>query len=592
MRRLVWQIFPSFLLLILLCLVAVSWFTSRSLREFHVERTAADLEARARLVAEQLRHFPVGTDAALDALSKQLGELTGTRITIVLDSGRVVGETSEDPARMESHAGRPEIAPALTGRVGTSIRFSRTLQKEMMYVAVPVASPVAGAVRAALPLDAIDLTLRELYLRMVLGGVGVAILAALISLAIARRISRPLEEMRLGAARFAAGAFDQRLAVGGSAELHALAEAMNRMAVELDARMRTVLLQRNEQEAVLASMVEGVLAVDAEERILRLNRAAADLLRVDPQQVQGRHIQEVIRKIDLQRFVARALASPLPVEGDIVLREQEEQRFLQAHGAPLRNAEGKEIGALVVLNDVTRLRRLETIRRDFVANVSHELKTPITAIKGFVETLQDGALESPEDARRFLAIIIRQADRLNAIVEDLLDLSRIEQYGEGNEIPLQLAPLDPILRGAIQATAIQAAAKEIRIEVDSPPGLQARIDPSLLEQAVINLVDNAVKYSDPGGRVRLEAEPAGDELLIRVRDWGCGIERQHLPRLFERFYRVDRARSRKQGGTGLGLAIVKHIAQAHGGRVSVQSTPGQGCVFVIHLPALRTLIQS
>jgi two-component system phosphate regulon sensor histidine kinase PhoR len=362
---------------------------------------------------------------------------------------------------------------------------------------------------------------------------------------------------------------------------------MNQMAAHLDDRIRTVLRQRNEQEAVLASMVEGVLAVDLEERILRLNRAAGRLLGVRPEQAEGRRIQEVVRKADLQRFVARALANREPVEGDIVLRDAEEgERFLQAHGTVLRGAQGQEIGALIVLNDVTRLRRLETLRRDFVANVSHELKTPITAIKGFVETLLDGAVADPDDAQRFLQIITRQADRLNAIIDDLLDLSRIEQEAEKGGIPLARGALRPVLEAAVQACSMSAREKPLQIVLHCSGELAAQINAPLLEQAIVNLLTNAIKYSEPAGRVVVDAAQFGDKVMVKVQDWGCGISPEHLPRLFERFYRVDKARSRKQGGTGLGLAIVKHIVQSHGGEVVVHSTPGQGSTFTLILPAV------
>jgi two-component system phosphate regulon sensor histidine kinase PhoR len=270
------------------------------------------------------------------------------------------------------------------------------------------------------------------------------------------------------------------------------------------------------------------------------------------------------------------------VEGDIVLHD-EQQRFLQAHGTLLRDAGGHDIGALIVLNDVTRLRRLETVRRDFVANVSHELKTPITAVKGCVETLLDGALADPAAGRRFLDIIARQAERLNAIVDDLLALSRIEQEAEKQEIPLRRGPLREVAQAAIQSCTVGAAARDIRIDLDCPDAPTAKINPPLLEQALVNLIDNAVKYSESGSRVLVEIRRKDREVRIRIRDWGCGIPREHLPRLFERFYRVDKARSRKVGGTGLGLAIVKHIAQAHGGRVEVESTPGVGSVFTLVL---------
>jgi two-component system phosphate regulon sensor histidine kinase PhoR len=331
-------------------------------------------------------------------------------------------------------------------------------------------------------------------------------------------------------------------------------------------------------------MVEGVVAVDADERILRLNEAAARFFGVEVLAAQGRRIQEVVRRAELQRFVSRALESRNPVEGDIVLHNERGEVYLQAHGSVLRDSHGQNIGALVVLNDVTRLRRLESIRRDFVANVSHELKTPITAIKGFVETMLDGALDHKEDARRFLDIILRQSERLHAIIEDLLALSRIEQESESGGIPLQEGGVKSVLGAAVQSCEVGAAGKDVDIDLICPEDLRARISAPLLEQAVVNLIDNAVKYSNPGGRVLLQGLQQDDLVLIRVQDWGVGISREHLPRLFERFYRVDKARSRKQGGTGLGLAIVKHIVQAHGGRVDVSSVPGQGSVFTLRLP--------
>jgi two-component system, OmpR family, phosphate regulon sensor histidine kinase PhoR len=588
-RRLLWQIFPACLAILLVVLLGLTWHFSRSLRTFYIEETAANLTARARLVEYQVAGRLTPQDRPfLDGLCKTLGRQTATRITLVMPTGEVLGDSLEDPARMDNHADRPEVRAALAGSEGRATRYSFTVQKEMMFVAVPVlvAGQIQGVVRTSMAVTAIDAALRTLYLEMVFGGLAAVLAAALLSLFIARRISRPLEEMRHGAERFARGELDRRLTVSGSVEICALAEAMNQMAAHLDDRIRTVLRQRNEQEAVLASMVEGVLAVDLEERILRLNNAAARLLGVRPEQAEGRRIQEVVRKADLQRFVSRALANREPVEGDIVVRDAEGERFLQAHGTVLRGSQEQEIGALIVLNDVTRLRRLETLRRDFVANVSHELKTPITAIKGFVETLLDGAAEDPENAQRFLQIINRQADRLNAIIDDLLDLSRIEQEAEKGGIPLVRGGLRPVLEAAVQGCSLSAREKSLEIVLHCSGELAAQINAPLLEQAIVNLLTNAIKYSDPAGRVVVDAGQFGDKVMIKVQDWGCGISPEHLPRLFERFYRVDKARSRKQGGTGLGLAIVKHIVQSHGGEVVVHSTPGQGSTFTLILPAV------
>jgi two-component system phosphate regulon sensor histidine kinase PhoR len=291
-----------------------------------------------------------------------------------------------------------------------------------------------------------------------------------------------------------------------------------------------------------------------------------------------------VRHPDLQNFVTRALASSRQVDGEIILRDNGRDRLLQVRGTTLRDPQGKAFGALIVFNDVTRLRRLEQARRDFVANVSHELKTPITSIKGFVETLLDGAIREPDNALNFLQIIARHAERLNEIIDDLLSLSRIEQDSEQGKITLSHDPMKGVLHEAIQVCQERAAAKAIEIDLECPDDLAAEINSPLLSQAVVNLIDNAVKYSPPKRPVHVEAREEMGEVIILVRDHGPGIAPEHLPRLFERFYRVDGGRSRKEGGTGLGLAIVKHIAQAHGGYVTLQSAPGKGSTFLIHLP--------
>jgi two-component system phosphate regulon sensor histidine kinase PhoR len=589
MRRkpIFWQIYPSYLLIILLAMVASTWLFSRDLRVFYHRQVKADLEARGRLFEEQVRELLVSGDrGVLDALSKDLGKRTSTRFTVVLASGEVVGDSLENPRRMENHAGRQEVALALRGEIADSVRYSRTLQENMMYVALPVRvqGQVVGVVRAARAVNEIRWELTGVYHGVVLSGLLVALAAGLVGLYLSRRMSRPLELMKLGAEQFAQGRFEHKLPAAGSREISALAGAMNVMAGQLDERIRTVIRQRSEQQAVLTSMVEGVLALDNDERIIHLNRAASDLFHVNPEVVEGRRIQEVLRKADLQRFVERTLASRSPVEGEVVLPGTEGDRFLQAHGTVLQDGEGKGIGVLIVLNDVTRLHRLENIRRDFVANVSHELKTPITGIKGSVETLMDGAVDRPEDAARFLKIIAKQADRLNAIIDDLLDLSRIEQGEADKDMELISSPIRPVLQAAVHACEIKAHEKSIELVLTCSPDITADINPPLLEQAVVNLVDNAIKYSDPGGTVWIEGTSDGRQTRILVRDLGCGIDREHLPRLFERFYRVDKARSRRAGGTGLGLSIVKHIVHAHHGRVTVDSVPGQGSTFRIILP--------
>ena len=586
-KKLVWQIFLPFLAIIVCALLAVTWTISREIETFHLRQTTKDLETRAILAGKQLTsQISLANSEQVNRLCKELGSSTATRLTVVLRDGTVIGDSEWQPGQMDNHANRPEIKLALQGITGTATRFSHTLQQNMLYVAIPVIEQgrIAGSMRAALSIADLEQTLSKLIMKLVGGGMAVALIAAFVALTVARRIIRPLGELQKGAERFAQGDLQKHLPISEVTEIGGLAEAMNSMAAQLDERLRTVIRQRNEQDAVLASMIEGVIAIDTNQVVLRINRAAAHLLQIDPAKATGRHIGEVTRKVDLHRFVEQALSSSEPVEAELTLLHQGEERYLQAHGTPLRGALGQQIGALVVVHDVTRLHRLENLRRDFVANVSHELKTPITAIKGAVETLQDGAMNNPQDGLHFLEIAGRQADRLNALVDDLLSLSRLERDAEADEIKCTKEVLQPILEAAVQACATAAEANKVQVQLFCSEQLTAHVNALLLEQAVINLVDNAIKYSDADGVVTIEGWQDGDQVMIKVQDRGQGIAKAHLPRLFERFYRVDAARSRAVGGTGLGLSIVKHIVQAHSGKVTAHSTPGAGSVFTISLP--------
>ena len=587
-KRLIWQLYPSQLIITILALLAATGYGAYSLRAFQLAQTGAGLEARARLTQEHVLTLLAKKDLdALQAFCVTAGKSSGTRLTVVTPDGTVLADSDQDPGRMENHGDRPEIIDALAGRPTPSLRFSHTLQENMMYVAIPLVQggKTKGTLRTAIPVTFIDSALREIFLKIVWACLLVALLVALVAWLIAQRITRPLEEMRQGAERFANGAFTAKLREEGAEEVASLARAMNTMADQLDGRIKTIARQHSQLQAVFSSMVEGVITVDTEEHILDINQAGARLLNIAPEKIRGKSALVTVRNLALQRFISQTLASAKPIEGEIDLTGRDgQEKYFYAHGTRFQDASEMTSGAIIVINDVTNLRRLENMRRDFVANVSHELKTPITSIEGFSETLLDGALESPEDARRFVEIIAKQSKRLHAIIEDLLALSRMEQDQEHTELVLTKEKIITPLRRAIETCGLKAAEKKISIELAADDDLTANLNTPLFEQAITNLIVNAIKYSEEDSRVLIRADQRDEgTIAVEVQDFGTGVCAHHLPRLFERFYRSDAARNRKLGGTGLGLAIVKHIIQAHGGEVGVTSEVGKGTTFTILL---------
>jgi two-component system, OmpR family, phosphate regulon sensor histidine kinase PhoR len=586
--RVRWLLFGAFLLLLLGLSGAFLGMAAKTFTTFYYAETLRNLETKARLVLREVEPRLLSKDeAGLEDFCRALGKTAAARITLILPQGRVMADSDENPALMENHADRPEVIGALAGQPASSERYSFTLRENMLYLALPCRRPgqagIAAVLRLAIPTTAMSRSLAHLVGRFALLTGLVLLSGAVLGLWMAQKISRPLEDMRRQAARFAQGDLAQKIASSDVEEINSLAESLNRMAGLWGERISAYVRKQQEQEAILTSMEEGVVAVDRAEHILNINSAALRFLRIENPEVGGRTLGEAVRNSQLQSILTRTLSGAAAVSGELEI-SGEPERFLQVHASVLRDAQGQDIGAVLVLNDLTPLRRLENIRREFVANVSHELKTPITAIQGFVETLQDGALKNPEEAKRFLQIIEKHSRRLHTIIEDLLSLSRIEQEAEKGSMALAGGALRPVLVSALALSQPAADAKKILLELVCPEGLQARMNDRLLEQAVVNYLNNAVAYSEARTTVSLEAEDTGREIAVRVRDQGTGIAAEHLPRLFERFYRADKGRSREAGGSGLGLAIVKHIVQAHGGRVAVESTPGAGSVFAFFLP--------
>jgi len=592
--RLFHQIFLAALCIILGGILAGSWYGTRIIHSFYYEQIRKDIGHRALLLRPHILYLLDRDDSSLQEFCRRSGRAAATRITVIRGDGTVLADSNENPARMDNHATRPEVRMALAGGTGSSLRYSRTLSRNMLYVAIPLfaKTPARGILRLSVPATALDAVLADIGRKIIYSTLTIALLAAWLSYLLARRISRPLEEMQRGAGLLAAGKTDHPISLGGqrvAREIADLAQALNTMGAQIHARIRTIIQQHNELEAVFSSMTDGVLAIGTNHTVIRVNRAAASLFHVDGAAVQGRPMEGVIRNPALQSYLAASLADEGPNKKEFHIRDNGRELNLRLHSVPLFDGENQRMGSLVIINNLTRINRLENIRQDFVANVSHELKTPVTAIRGYVETLLDGAIEDPETAQRFLRIIDRQGKRLDALVDDLLTLARIEDSSSISENALEPAHIAPIIEAAIQTCQIRADRKKVGVELRCPDELSCPVNPSMLEQALINLLSNAINYSPAKSRVRVVAAAQRDGrgkkvIAIDVVDQGPGIASEHHERIFERFYRCDRARSRAEGGTGLGLAIVKHVAQAHGGEVCLESRPGHGSRFTLILP--------
>jgi len=408
-------------------------------------------------------------------------------------------------------------------------------------------------------------------------------LAIILAYSSALAVKKPLERLTRSLGDIKPGGKPSEIPRSDVKELDQLAAAAALLVSQFTQKLRAINKRSAELEAVLECMHEGVVAVDFNMRILAMNSSAAKLLDLRVGKTKGYRLQDIASNGAFLRYVEDLVHTRNPMEADIPALNQSTP-VLRIYGRILESQTRGPLGVLLVLSDTTHIHRLENIRRDFVANVSHELKTPITSIKGFVETLLEGSYQDPEELKHFLKIISRQADRLHAIIEDLLTLARLEQEPGKVRIELAESRIRDIIHAAVELSEVKARQKNIALQVECDPVLSAKVNPALLEQALVNLIDNAVKYSGENTMVTIKAQQSVGSIIISIIDQGCGIEPEHLPRLFERFYRVDKARSRELGGTGLGLALVKHICQAHGGRATVESEPGKGSSFSIHLP--------
>jgi two-component system, OmpR family, phosphate regulon sensor histidine kinase PhoR len=593
-RKLLYVLTLPFILLIIITLFSFGYYSINIFEDFFINSAKDELKSKTLIIKKEFDdNFINQVDSAkispLKNISDLLDKNSDTRITIIHPDGRVIYDTREEASRMDNHLDRPEIKDALKGDLGFSNRFSYTLHMNMLYTAILLFNKnnkMVGILRTGISVDKINNSLRSSTKEIIFAGMVILILASVIGIFVSRKIAKPLLEMKTFAEDFTRGKFDNKIYSPKVVELESLGDSLNSMASQLDEKIRIISEQKNIQQAVLEGMKEGVLAIDNDERILLINKTAEDILNIKNNNVKGKTIQEVARITDIQRFFKKIVLEKSYKETEITIKE-ENDKILQITGNVLVDSNNKNLGVLVVLNDITELKQLDNLKRDFVANISHELKTPITTIKGFIETLREGAIKDPKNAKRFLDIVSKHADRLNEIIEDLLSLSRLEQKSALEDIKFIEDKVKPIISTVIEDFQLRAKDKEISVKSECSDDITALINPPLIEEAIGNLLDNAIKYSQNGSNIFISVIEVNQWITISVIDEGPGISQEHLPRLFERFYRVDKARSRDVGGTGLGLAIVKHIAQVHKGITEVESELGKGSTFKIKIPAIE-----
>jgi two-component system phosphate regulon sensor histidine kinase PhoR len=570
----------SYVLLIIAAFAALGFFVVREVDADMRSNTESYLTTEAQIVANSARPLLEANapQSSFDALAKQVGAGVDTRVTIIAPDGTVLGDSEADPATMENHAGRPEVRDAMQSGFGKNVRSSATLNVNFSYVAlrVDVHGSPAAVVRVARPLSAIDATLSSITRSLLIAVVVTGAIAALLSLIIGSTIIRPLGALANAARGVARGDLTRRVKPRPTGEIGEVADAFNQMAQNVESLVDAVSEERSRLTAVLDSGSDAVLAVDAEGRVTFANRAVESLLQRRAQEAVGNPFVWVMPEDQIVQALRDARQTG---EKQNLVIERPKGRFLQVSTAPI--AGGGDWVTLVVFHDVTEAKRVENTRRDFIANVSHELRTPLASIKSVVETLQSGALEDKAIAQDFLSRANTEVDRLVQMVTELLELSRLES----GQAPLarEQVEVGPMLEQAVERMRPQAERKALEVTLEIAPNLPSIVgDAQRLEHATVNLLDNAIKFTPEGGAVRVSARLVDGTVQIEVEDTGAGISAEKLPRIFERFYKVDRARGDR--GTGLGLAVVKHTVEAHGGTISVRSREGHGSGFTITLP--------
>lgn len=586
-RSFKFKLILSYFLIVLVSFGVIAFFLDRQLEDNSLRDIKISLINQGKLIENQIaaESLKKADTVYLETLVKTLSPRIKCRLTIVNSEGKVLAESEksdQEISHMESHRDRPEVAKALNGEVGIDTRYSSTIKIDVMYVALPLKdkSEIIGALRLALPLDSVQRALFEIRKTVFVGLFFALVLAFILGSVVAGRTVKSINRIIQVSRKFSEGDFSRRIMHGSKDEIDELAATLNKMAQDIEDKIKEIRKQNQELSAVLNSMIEGVIVVDKAGYVISINPTVEKIFGVMKGDVEGKYFLEAIRNNDISEVINDVLRKGESASGEINL-VWPVRKIFQINATPIFDNR-KVGGCLAVIHDITEIRRLETIRSDFVANVSHELKTPLTSIKGFVETLLESALDDKENNRNFLRIIQDHAERLNNLVNDLLSLS----YLESKDITLNKQDFD--LRHKAEEVILgfssQLKKKKIEVKNELPAGLSVKADKERMGQVLTNLFDNAIKFNKERGSIKIYGQKSDGKLKVVVEDSGIGIPEKDIPRIFERFYRVDKARSRELGGTGLGLSIVKHIVDLHGGSAGVESIEGFGSKFWFILP--------
>ncbi len=581
MRR---KLLVSYIMLVI-CLLSVSTlaFYSKT-QELYMDTLATDMEKQGDLLIRILQGES-RSESELQDLARDYGELLDCRITIIAGDGRVIADSLEDPQSMENHGDREEVKLALAGEKGSSLRESTVQEEQLYYYALPFTDQgERRALRFSVSTSAVTgLGLQYMAVGIVIIAVGVVISILLYTLFI-RHLTEPLQELMQSAQQITDGDYGVTIRNYSEEEYAKVSEAFQHMLRELNRNLQDLRERNLELEAVLNSDINGILALDLSCNVLLYNEQVKDLLSISGESLQGKSLYQLVRHDDLYRVAEHAMAKQQFRRVDAEFEQNGSRRIYRIHANPIRPRDSKEsIGLLMVIEDITNVIRLENVRKDFVSNVTHELKTPLTSIRGFIDTLKQGAVEDKAVAYRFLDIIEMESDRLYRLIQDILYLSEIENR-PGEEEALEEVSVEETAAQVLEVLDSKISQKNLAVFWEVQPDVKLRCEPDKLKQLLMNLVDNAVKYTEKGS-ITIRAWKAQGNIVIQVQDTGIGIAKEHRERIFERFYRVDKGRSRKMGGTGLGLSIAKHVVERYGGELQVSSEVGGGSTFTARFPA-------